>query len=169
MTNKRDLSGMREPGGDDRAPRHATPVAGVATVSASPSSSRARRVRAEPERTPPAPANTAPTPASPVPTIVVEVGEEFCILKAEVQPDNRGRLTIGQEVVGEQHYRVLRNSAGQILLDPVVSIPTRELWLFQNHAAFASVARGIQQARQGELKDLGSFALYATESEDEGE
>jgi hypothetical protein len=103
------------------------------------------------------------------PTTIVGLDGEYQILKLEVQADERGRLTIGQEVVGDQRYRVLINAAGQILLDPVVSIPTRELWLFQNHAAFASVARGVQQAVRGQVKSLGSFAKYAEDCDDEQE
>ncbi len=53
------------------------------------------------------------------------------------------------------------NDAGQILLDPVVSIPERELWLWQNPSALASVQRGIQQSAAGESHELGSFAQYA--------
>jgi hypothetical protein len=53
------------------------------------------------------------------------------------------------------------NDAGQILLDPVVSISERELWLWQNPEAIASVQRGIEQAESGNLQKLGSFAQYA--------
>ena len=53
------------------------------------------------------------------------------------------------------------NDAGQILLDPVVNIPERELWLWQNPDALASVQRGIQQSEAGEAHNLGSFAQYA--------
>ncbi|MFM6309776.1 MAG: hypothetical protein ACKPGB_16195, partial [Dolichospermum sp.] len=53
---------------------------------------------------------------------------------------------------------------GQILLDPVdpvVNISERELWLWKNPEAMASLQKGIQEAAAGELNDLGSFAEYA--------
>jgi hypothetical protein len=53
------------------------------------------------------------------------------------------------------------NDDGQILLDPVVAIPERELWLWQNPEAIASVQLGIQQAGEGELHNMESFAQYA--------
>lgn len=59
------------------------------------------------------------------------VGQDFEILKDIVQPDSRGRLSIGAVTKGK-NYRVMVNEAGQILLDPVVAIPERELWLWQN-------------------------------------
>jgi hypothetical protein len=84
----------------------------------------------------------------------------FQMLKDIVQPDSRGRLSIGAAAKGKS-YRVMVNDAGQILLDPVVAIPERELWLWQNPEAIASVQRGIQQAAEGELHDMGSFSQYA--------
>lgn len=53
------------------------------------------------------------------------------------------------------------NDAGEILLSPVVTIPEQEFWLWQNTSALAAVRRGIEQADQNEVHDLGSFAQYA--------
>lgn len=100
------------------------------------------------------------------PTILVSVDSTFRVLKTEIQPDERGRVTIGQEFVKDHHYRVLMNAHGQIVLDPVVTIPARELWLFQNPEAWASVLRGAAQAGRGELNSLGSFVR---DSDDEGD
>ncbi|MBW4549554.1 MAG: hypothetical protein KME35_00275 [Aphanocapsa sp. GSE-SYN-MK-11-07L] len=85
---------------------------------------------------------------------------EFQRWKEIVQPDSRGRLSLGAATKGKS-YRVSINAAGQILLDPVVTIPERELWLWQNPEAIAAVQRGIEQATAGELHDQGSFAEYA--------
>jgi hypothetical protein len=86
-------------------------------------------------------------------------GQEFQLLKEIVQPDSRGRLSIGMATKGKS-YRVMVNDSGQILLDPVVTIPERELWLWQNAEAIASVQQGISQAVSGDLQDMGSFARY---------
>jgi len=61
----------------------------------------------------------------------------------------------------EKRYRILVNESGQILLDPVVSIPERELWLWQNQEASTAVQQGIEQAAAGQVEELGSFAKYA--------
>jgi hypothetical protein len=84
----------------------------------------------------------------------------FRTVKGIVEPDNRGRLSIGAIAKGKS-YRVQINDAGQILLDPVVPIPERELWLHQNPEAIASIQRGLQQVAVGEIYELGSFARYA--------
>jgi hypothetical protein len=84
----------------------------------------------------------------------------FRTVKEIVEPDSRGRFSIGA-IAKSKTYRVQMNDAGQILLDPVVAVPERELWLWQNPEAIALVRRGIEQAGAGEVHDLGSFAEYA--------
>jgi hypothetical protein len=64
------------------------------------------------------------------------------------------------------HFRVYVNAAGQILLDPAVSVPVREMWLYRNPVALAKVREGLAQAAEGELHDLGSFAKYADDDID---
>jgi len=83
----------------------------------------------------------------------------FQVVKALVQPDGRGRISLGMTATGKS-YRVLINDEGQILLDPVVPVPERELWLWNNPDAIASVRQGMQQVAQGEVHDLDSFAQY---------
>src|SRR6266446_2735760 len=73
--------------------------------------------------------------------------------------DSKHRLLIKGEV--EEHYRIYRNEAGQILLEPQVMIPAREAWLFKNKKALASVLRGLKQSAKGKGRYLGNFARYA--------
>ena len=53
------------------------------------------------------------------------------------------------------------NDAGQVLLDPVVTIPEQELWLWQNSSVLVTVQHDIEQVTKQEIHDLGSFAQYA--------
>jgi hypothetical protein len=84
--------------------------------------------------------------------------------KGFVHPDARGRLTLGS-AAQDSDYRVLVNEKGQILLDPVVAIPTSEAWLWKNPALRASMERALSQAEAGEFQDLGSFAQFAGEDD----
>jgi len=77
-----------------------------------------------------------------------------------VHADERGRITLGSQA-GRKAYRVREMPHGEIVLTPVVHIPERELWLWQNPAALAAVREGIAQAGAGEVHDLGSFAAFA--------
>jgi excisionase family DNA binding protein len=82
---------------------------------------------------------------------------EFQVVKEMVQPDSRGRISLGTEVKSKT-YRVLANDLGQILLEPVVAVPEREAWLFQNPGALSAVEKGLQESADGLGTSLGSFA-----------
>ena len=90
----------------------------------------------------------------------------FRVLKDIIRPDERGRITLGN-LAKSKSYKVMINDAGQILLNPVATIPEQELWLWQNASALASVGRGIEQAAKQETYDLGSFAQYADSEVDD--
>ena len=84
----------------------------------------------------------------------------FRTIKEAIRTDDRGRITIGTEAKGKT-YQVLVNDLGQILLEPVITIPERERWLFENPEALASVKQGLKESAAGETHYLGSFAQYA--------
>lgn len=92
----------------------------------------------------------------------------FRLHKRGVHPDSRGRVTLGG-VAHDSEYEVLVNDAGQILLNPVVtvSVPASEAWLWENPAVRASMSRALQQAAAEEFHDLGSFAGHADSEEGE--
>jgi len=90
----------------------------------------------------------------------------FRVVKELVQPDSQGKLTL-EHLARATSYRVMVNDAGQILLDPVLSIPEREAWLWQNPEALALVQQGIEQSAIGQIENLGSFAQYANLELDE--
>lgn len=76
-----------------------------------------------------------------------------------VDVDERGRLSLGKECKGR--YRVLKNSAGQILLDPITELSHSELRILADAAKKESIEKAIQQAKSGQIHDLGSFSQYA--------
>ena len=84
----------------------------------------------------------------------------FRVIRSDVRSDDRGRVTIGPEIVGDTQYRALVNQLGQIVLDPVITVPAREYWLLQNPEDMASVVRGVEQAKRGELGTFPSFAGF---------
>lgn len=70
------------------------------------------------------------------------------------------RDVLGEELK-ETHFVIACNKAGQILLSPAVTIPLHEAWLYKNKAALDSVLQGIEDAKRGKVKGIGSFAKYA--------
>jgi len=53
------------------------------------------------------------------------------------------------------------NDQGEILLTPLVSVPKRELLVWEDEQLRASLAHGLADSAAGRVKDLGSFAQYA--------
>ena len=84
-------------------------------------------------------------------------------LVTEIQKtDAKKRLSLGSAVEeAGSTYNIYRNSLGQIMLDPVKTVPAYETWLFDNKPALASVKRGLGDSAAGRTKNLGSFAAHA--------
>ena len=82
----------------------------------------------------------------------------------EALADERGRLPMAKTGVRkDDRYAVAVNDDGQILLTPLVSIPRRELIVWENQMLRESLARGLAEAAAGGTESLGSFAQYADE------
>lgn len=71
----------------------------------------------------------------------------------ELEPDARNRVSLGAAVVMQDgvRYRVKVNDLGQILLDPVVSVPVSEAWFFNNPKRVAAFKRSVEQAEAGRV------------------
>ena len=92
----------------------------------------------------------------------------------DVALDERKRVSLTRaleslkEILGSENeldaairFGVYVNDAGQVLLSPEISVPMHELWLYRNPEALKMVLKGLEEAREGKLKDLGSFAKFA--------
>ncbi len=79
----------------------------------------------------------------------------------EVIADERARIAFGKAGVRrDDRYAVGVSDDGSILLTPLVTIPRRELLVWENEQLRASLARGLAQSAAGETVDLGDFAQY---------
>lgn len=82
-----------------------------------------------------------------------------------VKPDTKRRIVLPNAAVEEGvTYHIYHNSLGQIVLDPQVSIPAYEVWLFKNPEALALVKQGLLESAQGLAKSRGSFAKYVSDT-----
>jgi hypothetical protein len=86
------------------------------------------------------------------------------LVARDVRPDRR-RLALGRALKDfeDASFNVYQDERGRIVLDPQVSIPASEVWLYRNPKALASVRRGLADVAAGRTKSLGSFARYADE------
>ena len=68
----------------------------------------------------------------------------------ETRVDAKRRVCLGKVFSGPvTSVRIYRNAHGQIVLNPLVSIPADEAWLFQNKQASHLVQRGLEDAKRG--------------------
>ncbi len=81
----------------------------------------------------------------------------------EVKTDSKNRITLGKGSGSSRTsiYKVYRNSIGQIILDPQVTIPAHEQWLFKNKQAARLVRSGLEDAKKGRfVKAREDFSKY---------
>ena len=71
---------------------------------------------------------------------------------AEARVDAKRRVALGKILAHSvSSYRIYRNRVGQIILDPLVTIPAHEAWLFKNPEATRLVKAGLMDARKGRV------------------
>ena len=81
--------------------------------------------------------------------------EKFIRVAESVKPDAKKRVVLPRPSVQEGiTYHIYSNSLGQIILDPQVTVPASEAWLFNNPEALASVQRGLADAAQGRVSKV---------------
>ena len=84
-----------------------------------------------------------------------------------IKPDTKGRIYLGKLAEGVSGFTVKVDKNHRIILDPLVEIPAREKWLFDNKSALKSVRQGLQEAKEGKVHNLGSFAKHWDEDDAE--
>jgi hypothetical protein len=87
------------------------------------------------------------------------------LVARNVRADSRKRISLGSalENLDEVSFDVYRDRQGRIILEPQISVPAAEAWLFRNREARESVARGLTELGSRKSKALGSFAKYAAD------
>lgn len=90
--------------------------------------------------------------------------------KATVSMDDKQRICLTRVLSKEERenfnsFRIYRDK-GKIVLEPVVLVPEKDHWIYKDRKALISLMKGIKDAEEGRLHDLGSFAQYAEEDEE---
>jgi hypothetical protein len=88
---------------------------------------------------------------------------DFQLISEFAQPDAKKRLSLGEALDGATAYNIYRNPLGQLILDPVKTVPASEMWLYENAQALTSVKQGLRESAEGKSVYRGSFAKHAKE------
>ena len=94
-------------------------------------------------------------------TLAVIKDTDFQLVSEFAQPDAKKRLSLGAALHDATAYNIYRNPLGQLILDPVRTIPASEMWLYENPSALASVKQGLRESAEGKRVYRGSFAKHA--------
>ena len=96
-----------------------------------------------------------------MPTSAVIKDTDFQLVSEFAQPDAKRRLSLGAALRDATAYNIYSNPLGQLILDPVRTIPVSETWLYENPPALASVKKGLRESAEGKSVYRGSFARHA--------
>jgi hypothetical protein len=96
-----------------------------------------------------------------MPTSAVIKDTDFQLVSEFAQPDAKRRLSLGAALRDATAYNIYSNPLGQLILDPVRTIPVSEMWLYENPPALASVKQGLRESAEGKSVYRGSFAKHA--------
>jgi hypothetical protein len=84
----------------------------------------------------------------------------------ESEADARGRVALGRAGARPgRRYQVRTDADGVIVLVPVVSIPEREMLVWENPQLAEQVRDAVADAEAGRAVDLGDFTKYAEEAD----
>jgi hypothetical protein len=94
---------------------------------------------------------------------MVDLKSDF-VPMGEVSADERSRMAFGKAGVHrDDRYAVAVNAEGEILLTPLVSIPRRELLVWDDEGIRAALVRGLEHSSKDETSEGGDFTRYAEE------
>ncbi len=85
---------------------------------------------------------------------------QFQRIAEGIKPDAKKRVVLsGVQVEEGVTYHIYTNSLGQVVLDPQVTIPASEAWLFRNPEAIGVVRRGLADAAEGNVSKVDLDSL----------
>jgi len=86
--------------------------------------------------------------------------EKLTKISGNVRPDAKRRVVLPIALVREDiSYHIYANKLGQIVLDPQVTIPATEAWLFNNPDVLALVQSGLSDATKGKVSKINLKTL----------
>ena len=86
--------------------------------------------------------------------IIIKDGD-FTDMAKSVKVDGKRRVVLPKALVEEDiTFHVYANSVGQIILDPQVTIPASEVWVFNNPDVLALIQKGLSDVKEGRVSKI---------------
>jgi ABC-type nitrate/sulfonate/bicarbonate transport system substrate-binding protein len=90
------------------------------------------------------------------------INEEFKAIGVK-SLDSKNRLNIGEKILRHlkvDAFEVFIGEGGDILLRPVVNIPSREAWIYQNPNILKRIQKGLKDAQEGKIKQVKNVQKF---------
>jgi len=101
--------------------------------------------------------------------IITHIKEKFVPVGIKTV-DSKNRITIGEKVVklitaqtGADEFQIFYGEEGDILLRPMVSIPSKEAWIYQNPKVLKLIRQGLKEAKQGKTEKVENLKEFLEE------
>ncbi len=90
--------------------------------------------------------------------VLENINEKFISVDVKTL-DSKKRISLGEKILKmladkfpAKSFKVYVGEDGDILLRPVVTIPSKEAWIYENPTVLEEIRKGLSEANQGSLK-----------------
>ena len=97
----------------------------------------------------------------------INVGNEKFIPMGIKTIDSKNRITIGDKILklitaqtGAEEFQIFYGEEGDILLRPMISIPTREAWVYRNLKVLKLIRQGLEETEQGKTEKVENMDKF---------
>ena len=92
--------------------------------------------------------------------VLEDIHEKFIPIGVKTL-DSKKRINLGEKILKmladkfpAESFKVYVGEDGDILLRPVVTIPSKEAWIYENPTVLEEIRKGLSEANQGKLKKV---------------
>jgi len=90
--------------------------------------------------------------------MTINVDEKFTSVGIKTV-DSKNRINLGEKILNAitpeskaDAYKVFIGNEGDILLRPVIAIPAKEAWIYENPEVLKEIRQGLTDAKEGKTK-----------------
>ena len=81
--------------------------------------------------------------------------------------DSKNRITIGEKIIKlismqakADGFQIFYSEEGDILLRPMISIPSKEAWIYQNPKVLGSIRQGLTEAKEEKIERVENLEEF---------
>jgi len=81
--------------------------------------------------------------------------------------DSKNRITIGEKIIKlistqakADGFQIFYSEEGDILLRPMVSIPSKEAWIYQHPKVLESIRQGLTEVKEGKTEKVENLKEF---------